>query len=349
MRTFPWHEVIYRAYEFAANRRIAPRGHGQIFRSWFDSSVAQTLAPGADVFIGFSGMCIKSLMRAQAVGAMAIVERGSTHISFQHDILAEESRITGLEVELPALQSIDREMKEYSNADYIAVPTAFAKATFVERGIASQKVLVNPYGVDLTRFLTRRPHTYEVGKPTTVIHVGRVSARKGIQYLVDAVGRCANVRLLLVGGIDPGVERLIKRPFVTVVGAVPGSELPRYYEQADIFALLSIEEGLALVIPQAMAMGLPIVATPNTGAEAVMRPNIDGLLVPIRDPTRAAEAIQRLVDEPDLRQAMGIAARQRVSDGFSWVDYGNRAADIYARILRQRSDNSGCISILKQK
>src|SRR5204862_5026240 len=106
-----------------------------------------------------------------------------------------------------------------------------------------------------------------------VLHVGRVSARKGVQYLVEATRRVAGAHLTLVGGIDPGMAAAVgeRSPDVTMAGAVAGSALPRFYRCADVFCLLSVEEGLALVIVQAMAMGLPVIATPNTGAEQLIQ------------------------------------------------------------------------------
>jgi len=128
------------------------------------------------------------------------------------------------------------------------------------------------------------------------------------------------------------MEKIIDRPFVTAVGPVPGAELPSFYARADVFALLSIEEGLALVIAQAMAMGLPVVSTPNSGAGTILRDGIEGFIVPVRNSDAVAARFAALRDE-GLRKRMGSAARIRVAAGWSWKDYGERAAANYQRIL----------------
>ena len=117
-----------------------------------------------------------------------------------------------------------------------------------------------------------------------------------------------------------------------MAGAVAGSALPRFYRCADVFCLLSVEEGLALVIVQAMAMGLPVIATPNTGAEELIQDGVTGFIVPARDPAAAAERLRQLAGNRELRRDMGRRARARVANGFSWSDYGARARALYLRI-----------------
>jgi glycosyltransferase involved in cell wall biosynthesis len=98
-----------------------------------------------------------------------------------------------------------------------------------------------------------------------------------------------------------------------------------HYQNSDVFCLLSVQEGLALVIAQAMACGLPVVATYNTGAEDLIREGVEGFLVRARDSDAARDRITRLKEDRSLRLRMGRLARQRVLKGFSWHEYGNRA------------------------
>jgi len=195
---------------------------------------------------------------------------------------------------------------------------------------------VNPYGVDLSLFSVRgmrRPLPPNASHGLRVLHVGRVSPRKGVHYLVDAVTRVPDARLTLVGALDAGMDAILRgKACVTAVGAVPGSALPRWYGDADVFCLLSVEEGLAMVIAQAMAMGLPVIATPNTGAEELIEDGVTGFIVPARDPAAAAARLHELAGAPELRREIGRRARARVADGFGWAHYGERARANYARI-----------------
>ena len=103
---------------------------------------------------------------------------------------------------------------------------------------------------------------------------------------------------------------------------------------SSVFTIASIEEGLALVIPQAMACGLPVIATTNTGAEDIVRDGEDGFIVPIRDVRVLKEKLLYLYENKEMRRAMGQSAKERVSTGFTWDDYGDKIMVAYERILK---------------
>jgi glycosyltransferase involved in cell wall biosynthesis len=301
-----------------------------------DRIVASRLRPSAaNVFVGWSGQCRCSLEAAHRLGMATVVERGSSHIEWQRNELTNEAQATGLPVDVPDARTIDQELAEYEMADYITVPSTFAASTFVSKGVPRAKVFVNQFGVDLMLF-SNASEPPSMGRPTglQVLHVGRVGPRKGVHYLMDAVQRVPNAHLTLVGALEPGMDVHVRgRGHVTVTGPAAGKDLPHWYRKADVFCLLSVEEGLALVVAQAMAMGLPIVATANTGVEDMIEDGVHGFIVPARDPAAAAHRLQLLADAPELRQEMGRRGRARVLDGFTWGDYGRRAASFYQRVL----------------
>ena len=193
------------------------------------------------------------------------------------------------------------------------------------------KVILN--GVDLsalrpasreTRARARR--TYVGGFDGPVIaYVGHLTGGKGIYSLLDAASRLrswnADVRYLLVGdGKDSeGLKRLaeangLKRQFV-FIGRVADVAAP--LAAADVFVLPSLSEGLSRALLEAMAMGLPPVATDVSGTRDVIPDESYGLVVPPGDPVALADALGKLVTDPDLRREMGRRARGRVVEHFS--------------------------------
>ncbi len=326
------HEPLNRLLSALYRRGVLPAPPDFTLSGRFDRIVARRLAPGANLFVGWSSQCLHSLFRARELGMVTIVERGSTHIEWQRDILKEEAELTGMRVEVPDPRTIERELAEYQAADFIAVPTEFVARTFVERGIPRERLIVNPYGVDLRLFRPVEPA--HIGGGLRVIHVGGVSVRKGVHYLIEAVGRLPQATLTIVGAPDPGMSKLLSANHVNFIGPVPGRELPRHYAQADVFCLLSLEEGLALVLAQAMAMGLPIIATPSTGAADLITDGVEGFLVPVRDPDAVLAKLALLATDPVLRRKMGRRARVRVETGFSWTDYGDRTVVAYQGALQ---------------
>ena len=104
----------------------------------------------------------------------------------------------------------------------------------------------------------------------------------------------------------------------------------------------SIEEGLALVQGQAMACGLPVIATTNTGAEDLFTDGVEGFIVPIRDPEAIREKLLRLYHDPELREEMSRAALSRVQSMAGWDDYGVRAEPYLRRGARKPWEEPRC-------
>ena len=328
-------EPLNRVSSFLYRRGLVKRRFDFTLSDRFDRIVARRLRPGADIFVGWSSQCLRSIEKAATYGMVTIVERGSTHIQWQRATLQSEAERTGLPTEIPDSNTVEKELAEYEMADFIAVPSRFVAGTFAEHGIKQDRLIINPYGVDLQRFGFQERTKNSRG--LRVIHVGQVSVRKGVHYLVPAVEKVRGATLTLVGTIQPGIESVVSRSCTRIVGPVPGTDLPSFYAAADVFCLLSIEEGLALVILQAMAMGLPVIATPNTGAEEVITDREEGFIVKAGDSNTVAERLQWLADHEDQRVEMGRRAQAKVAGGFSWADYGERAHSAYLSILLARN------------
>ena len=127
-------------------------------------------------------------------------------------------------------------------------------------------------------------------------------------------------------------------------GAARG-ELHKYYSQASVLVLPSIQEGLALVQAQAMACGVPVIASENTGAADLFTDGVEGFIVPIRDAGAIREKILALYENPAMREQMGEAALARVRKIGGWDDYGVRAADYYRQALETRVGGANANSL----
>lgn len=290
--------------------------------------------PAADLLVGWSAATLEAIEPARARGMKVVIERGSTHIAHQTDVLRQAYGAQGLSFDGTAPEIIAREEAEYAAADAIAVPTRFAAETFEARGIPAEKLLVNPYGVDLSRF---RPTVRPVDAKPRLLFVGRVGIRKGVPALLEAFRPLAGkAELHLVGPVEPAVERLfagLPMAGVTVRGPVPAASLPAVYAEADLFCLPSLEEGFPLVLLQAMAAGLPVVTTPACGAADILTPGREGEVVAGGDVEALTAALAGLVIDRDRRVKMGAQARARVEVGWSWDDYVDRAMVVYEKVL----------------
>lgn len=275
----------------------------------------------------------------QKKGGVYICNRGSSHILFQKSILEEEHRRWGAPHPLgfPAW-GVKREVAEYTVANAIAVPSQFAKRTFIEQGVPPEKVHVCPYGVDLSLF---RPFP-KADQKFRVLFVGSFSIRKGIGYLFKAVQPLVNrgqVEVWLIGGATEEVGGILARNRDLFIdkGFLPRKDLARLYSQGSVLVLPSVEEGLALVQAQAMACGVPVIATPNSGAEDLFTDGVEGFIVPARDPLAIREKIEWLLANSEAHAEMAATALRRVQALGGWRAYGEKCASMYSKLWLRRS------------
>ena len=300
--------------------------------SVYDGLAARNLR-SADVCVAWAGYALKTLTEAKKRGMAVVLERGSSHIEYQTRISKEEYETFGANVRLAHPKIIEKELREYETADRIAVPSSFVKKTFIEKGIPEEKLIYVPYGVDLSVF-RQAPKEDGVFR---VVFAGGMSLRKGVHYLLRAFAelRLPNAELMLIGGMNDEIKPFFKKyeGSFTYMGRRPQAELYRHFSNGSVFVIASIEEGLALVIPQAMACGLPVIATTNTGAEDVVRDGTEGFIISIRDVEALKEKIMYLYEHPEERNRMSASARERVSSSFTWDDYGTKIVEEYNHLL----------------
>lgn len=319
LRTAPWLELLRRLHG-----RFGGPSPDSLIGTAFGRFAARTL-PEADVLVGWSGASLEAVREARRRGMAVVIERGSTHIEHQQQVLAQAYDQLGLRWNGIDPRIRAREAEEYALADRIVTGSSAAAATFAPHGVDAAKVAVNPYGVDLDRF--RRISPQRGQGPKRLLFVGQVGVRKGVPWLLEAFSRLGgDTELHLVGPVDAEIRPLLTRlpDTVTLHGPLRGEALVDQFARADAFCLPSIEEGFGMVLLQAMAAGLPVVASTATGAADV--PGARPVLVPPADADYLAAALAGILAAPDAR---GEAGQLAVGAGFTWADHGRRARAIY--------------------
>jgi glycosyltransferase involved in cell wall biosynthesis len=192
----------------------------------------------------------------------------------------------------------------------------------------------------------------ELGIPTEarlVAEVGRLCAVKGQRELIEAVARLADRRPdlhALVVGDDLEAGGRYRDELVRAANSLGVSarvlfagyrpDVPAILDVVDVVVLPSWIEGLPIVLLEAMAHGLPVVATPVGGTPELVVDGETGLLVPPHDPERLAEAIERLLAEPELGRRLGEAGRARVRERFAEEAMTGRVLRLYDEIAAGR-------------
>ncbi len=301
----------------------------------FDRQAARRLPKNPELVVGWSSYALHTLRRARELGAKTVLEHGSSHIVYQDEILRQEYQRLGVKsLDLAHPKIIAKELMEYQEADFIAIPSQFVKETFLNQGVPEAKLLHVPYGVNLSNFYPV-PKTDKVFR---VIHCGNLSLRKGVHYLLQAFAelKLPMAELWLIGSVTEEIRPFLKKyaaPSIILQGTFPEAELHKQFSQGSVFCLASIEEGLAMVQTMAMACGLPVVITTNTGGADIIRDGREGFIIPIRDVAALQEKMLFFYEHPEEARGMGEAARRRVATGFTWADHAQKMMAQYRRIL----------------
>ncbi|MGY1836929.1 glycosyltransferase [Blastococcus sp. SYSU DS0510] len=225
-------------------------------------------------------------------------------------------------------------------ADAVVVLTARARGGLLADGVAEDRVHVIPSGFDPALF--RPPADRPGSRPTgglRIGYVGRLAPQKRPDLVVRAFGRMAEPAQLVVVGDGPErprVESLVARSpardRIRLSGFVPHDAVPGVLEGLDVLVLPSAYEEMGSVLVEAMAAGLPVVASDVGGIPEVVRDGETGLLVPPGDVAALAAALDRLVADDRLRGRLARAARWRAA-AYAWPELSSRVAGVYAAVL----------------
>lgn len=246
---------------------------------------------------------------------------------------------------------IDGERKVAQDVDRVICASEGEKEMLVSLyGVPAQRIAVVPCGVDTEQFRpmqrrrVRRVLGLAVDEPL-VLFVGRIEPLKGIDVLLRASAQMdGRFRLLVVGGDAKDAERkgeltalaqgLGVASKVTFLDAVSHDELPLYYNAADVCVVPSYYESFGLVAVEAMACGVPVVASRVGGLKETVQDGQTGYLVPWRCPEPFAERLELLLSNEPLRRSLGREARA-AAERFRWSDVAARVEDVYHELVSQ--------------
>jgi glycosyltransferase involved in cell wall biosynthesis len=334
--SIPWGEGLARVL---TNLQLVSRGKSFVISSNIYDNLAKYKVDSCDLFHFVSGSGLHSAMLAKQRGSVIICDIRTPYPDFEYRMVQAEYDRLGLGHHVPENYPLLRRIKdEYAVADYFFVPSEFVLETFVQAGYKREKIFVVPYGVDIQRFSIQSEYA-DKGGVFRILFVGKTLPRKGIQYLLEAFENLGipNAELCIIGKVAPEMNDILNNyaarlPNLKILGPIPHIELEKYYSQASVFVLPSVSEGSALVIYEAMASGIPIITTPNTGS--IVQDSLNGFIVP----PKSSEAIQQkllwLYEHPGECKHMGKSAQERSLE-FTWNAYGQRLLSSYEEILRQ--------------
>ncbi len=238
------------------------------------------------------------------------------------------------------------EKKNYSGKRFrkvIAVSDGVKRELEREYNVPQSIISVIPNGVDLQRFSPARRSLRRVDLLQTfgwndsdvvALFVANEFERKGLEFLLDALGIVNDLKLLVVGGGDPTpyletIKRLNLEERVVFTGVKKNME--DIYASADMFVFPTRYEAFSLATLEAAAAGLPLIATSVNGTEELIQHGVNGLFI-TQNPDDIAGAMRRLSSDSELRRSMGASARQ-TAEGYSWDNIVKRTIEVYTEVM----------------
>lgn len=326
--------------------RLLPVYQGECARfattPMFDAWVRRQLHPQDSLLAGL-GYLNQSMAYIKEHGGLNLLEARNSHPSNFWSLIAEEHARWDCDQSPIWSRHHMRQQRSIPLADYVFVPSKFVEDSFIAHGVPAQKLLRLPYAVDISLFKPPQM-SRPANRPLTIVSSGQLSLRKGAPYLFESFRLIhkliPDARLKLIRGMSKTVDRILKQHGynkLPIEWSPPLShqQLSTWLNDADLFILPTIEEGMVRSACEALACGLPVITTPHAGLDDQIVEGINGNLVPIRDPVATAEAALAWWDK--IRQGQYDARNvspNRVD--LSYETFARRLVQHLRRIYKQQ-------------
>jgi len=308
-------------------RHFAQRVNKQLARTKFD--------PSATAAFLFTTGALETCQYFRSLNVPIVVDQIDPARTEEQMVREETQRWPGWE-EFPGGISdkyFERLEEEWNLADLVLVNSNWSRSALLKQGADARKIIVVPLCYEKGALPVPPPRERSDTAPLNVLFLGQIILRKGIPYLFEAAAKLigSNVKFVVAGRVGVSDKAIAAAPpNISILGRRHNhAETARLYSEADLFVLPTISDGFALTQIEAMAFGLPVIATPNCGD--VVTHGLDGLIVPPRDSQALADAIASL--EADRRRLREMSAK-----AMQTVSHRRFSLDGYADAVEQALD-----------
>lgn len=348
IHTYPWQEIVR---IFLSRTKLASSlglSYKQLI-DWvyvcLDRHVANHHLKGVDAIYSYEDSAAITFEVAQQKGIFCLYDLPIPFHQMTRRIMLEEAErfpeiASGIEsVDEPSWK-LERKEREIQLADHIFVASSVTKRSLLEIGIESEKISLIPYGAPIDYFQPQ-PKTDDCFR---ALYVGRVSPRKGVHYLLQAWQELTlnDAELLLVGrSLFPPNWLEQYKDSCRHIPSVPHLLLNQYYSMGSVLIFPSLIEGFGLVILEAMACGIPVITTPNTGGFDIITDGVEGFIIPIRDVGAIKEKLEWCYHHPAELGEMGRAARRK-AEQLTWNLYRQKLVNCIQEVMDHKVSHLSC-------
>ncbi len=276
------------------------------------------------VLIGWSQISYYSLKKSRLP---SLLEHPMIHGEEWNDLIRKEYNTYNdgaVKDSLFSKSMIRRMKREYELATYINVLSTYAASSFLKHGIRAEKIRITLPGIDASFF---SPAEKKSNGKFIILYAGRLQFLKGTHHLIEAYNRIATnqTELWLCGNIHEEIKPWIqKNSSIRHIPLQSAEKLRELYRQTDLFVLPSVQEAFGLVLLEAMACGIPVIASRNTGGPDIIDHGQNGFLFDSGDIATLSKHIDYFLKNPEQTQRIGIAARKKIEANFTTAHYEKR-------------------------
>ena len=316
-----------------------------------------SMLDGGSIFFSYDTGFLEPARRVKARGGKTIVCQMDPARYEVELVKEEETRWPGWarhSAEVPE-SYIERREEEWAVADLVMVNSEWTMQALKRQGVPADKIVIVPLAYEVPPvegggtkdegFISSfrsQVSFFSPKRPLRVLFLGQAILRKGIQYLIEAAMLLRNeaIHFDIVGSIGISDEAVASAPSnMTFHGLVSRDRTDEFYRSSDLFVLPTLSDGFALTQLEAMAHGLPVIATPNCGE--VVSDGVDGLIVPASDANALAEAFQLLIQDPEKLRSMSAATGPKV-EKFSLGRLAENLQKLEMCLIGRSHDASAC-------
>ena len=306
---------------------------GWTFFGWYSSFYIKDY----DIFHVRAGAgCGGAIIKAKKQGMKVVTDYSIAHPSFFDESVNPEIQKYN---QKPFITSSGRfwkmAIRDCNLADTVLVNSHFVKQTFVDHGFDENKIKVVYLGVREDFYRLKKDYTKS--KVLRILFTGSFEVRKGAEYILKAMQILDQMQFsyeLIIVGSNMEASNLLKKypaKHLNLVGHIPQDELEYYLSTADIYLFPSLGEGCAVSAMEAMAAGLPVITTKESGIPII--DHVDGIQLPFKNEKSIVDAIFELNDNIDLRKRLGENAAEKIINNYSWNMYSEQVKNLYSKLL----------------
>ena len=295
----------------------------------------KTLMP--DIFIGYEKSSLESFREIKRQGGITVLDLAQVHYKYLIELRNTQETFQDLFEDEELFNQINKvKAAEYEHADYILTLSEFAKATLLKFGVDEHKIKVVSLGYNPQVFKPKTQYPISNSPKLKLIYTGTFTKRKGIHLLLQAVKELnlPGLELTIIGPILDGEELFEQyKGWFTYYDFLHHEEMVNYFHESDVYVFPSYLDSWAMTVIEAMACGLPVIVTENTGAKDAVVDGESGFVLKIDEKEALKEKIRFFYHQPSQIEVFGRQA-VKAATNYKWENYYGQIDDFVVGLAK---------------